>query len=236
METSMNLRGLAGKFYKRRIELFDKLNQSVEFNATVPQGFASAQHFVNPDAGSATQSPTVKIPFYRYVNDVKLKDVPLDYLEFGVFRGWSMKQWLEINRHPESRFVGFDTFTGLPETWMAGRPAGHFNVDGKLPDLHDPRLRFVPGLFQHTLPTFLQTFRSERQMVVHIDCDLYSGTLFCLASLHPFMRPGTIVIFDEFYDLLHEFAGFHEYCTVFMRKWRGVAYRDDYIQAAVELL
>jgi hypothetical protein len=232
----MKLRRLAGTFYKRRIELFDKLNQSVEFNSKVPQAFASAKHFVNPDAGSPMQSPGVKIPFYHYVNDVKLHNVPVDYLEFGVFQGWSMKQWLEINTHGDSRFVGFDTFTGLPESWMKGRPAGHFNVNGNLPDLHDSRLRFVRGLFQETLPGFIRTFRNERQLVVHIDCDLYSSTLFCLASLHPYMPPGTILIFDEFYDVMHEFAGFHEYFTVFMRKWQAVAYRDDYIQAAIELL
>ena len=232
----MSLRTVAGTLYTRRIRLFDKLNQLVEFNATVPQAFAAAQHFVNADAGTPTQSPSVKIPFYRYVNDVHLNNVPVDYLEFGVFRGWSMKQWLSINQHPESRFFGFDTFTGLPETWMKGRLAGHFDVNGSFPDLSDPRVKFIKGLFQETLPGFLQTFRNDRQLVVHIDCDLYAGTLFCLASLHPFMRPGTIVMFDEFYDVLHEFAGFHEYCKVFVRRWRAVAYRDAYIQAAIELL
>jgi len=232
----MSLRALANTFYKRRITLFDKLNRTVDFNSTVPAAFAGVRHFVNADAGTPTQSPTVKVPFYRFVNDTHLKNVPINYLEFGVFRGWSMKQWLEINQHADSRFFGFDTFTGLPETWMKGREAGHFNVDGKPPDLNDPRLRFIKGLFQDTLPSFLQTFHSDRQMVVHIDCDLYGGTMFCLASLHPFMRPGTIVMFDEFYDVFHEFAGFHEYCKVFARRWRAVAYRDAYIQAAVELL
>ena len=232
----MRLRPIANALYKRRIELFDQLNQSVAFAETVPPAFASAKHFENPDAGSPTQSPARKIPFYQYVNDVAIKNVPIDYLEFGVFRGWSMKQWLEINKHPESRFIGFDCFKGLPERWMKGRPVGHFNVDGELPQLNDTRVEFVSGLFQHTLPDFLRTYRAERQVVVHIDCDLYSGTLFCLASLHPHMPPGTIVMFDEFYDLLHEFAGFHEYHTTFMREWEGVAYRDEFVQAAVRLL
>jgi hypothetical protein len=170
------------------------------------------------------------------VNDVALNNVPVTYLEFGVFKGWSMRQWLEINQHSVSRFVGFDTFTGLPEDWMEGRKAGHFNVQGEAPPLDDPRVQFVPGLFQRTLPGFLRSFRIEHQLVVHIDCDLYSGTLFCLAALDPYMPPGTIVMFDEFYDLLHEFAGFNDYCAAFMRNWQAVAYRDDYIQAAVRLL
>ena len=232
----MRLRPIANALYKRRIELFDKLNQSVEFARTVPSGFANAKHFVNPDAGSPTQSPTRKIPFYQYVNE-SLGDVPIDYLEFGVYKGWSIQQWLDINKHPSSRFIGFDSFRGLPETWMKGfRPEGHFNRDGQVPQLDDPRVSFVVGLFQETLPDFLRTYTPSRPIVVHIDCDLYSGTLFTLASLHPYMAPGTILIFDEFYDLLHEFAGFHEYHTTFMRKWTGLAYRDDYVQAAVKLL
>ena len=231
----MRLRPIANALYKRRIELFDQLNQSVSFAETVPSGFANAKHFVNPDAGSSTQSPLRKVPFYQYVDDA-MGNVPIDYLEFGVFKGWSMQKWLEINRHPESRFVGFDCFKGLPERWMQGRPVGHFNVDGATPQLNDSRVEWVVGLFQDTLPTFLRSYQTNRQIVVHIDCDLYSGTLFCLASLHPYMPPGTVVIFDEFYDLLHEFAGFHEYHTTFMRKWEGVAYRDEFVQAAVRLL
>jgi hypothetical protein len=231
----MSMRALATALYRRKVPFVERLNRNVDFESTVPAAFATARHFVDPDRGKRMQHTNIKIPLYQYVNEV-LGNVPIVYLEFGVFRGWSIKQWLNINTHPESRFVGFDTFTGLPEDWMEGRKAGHFNVEGKPPQIDDPRVRFVPGLFQHTLPGFLESFRIEHPLVVHIDCDLYSGTLYCLATLDRVMPAGTIVMFDEFYDLLHEYAGFRDYCTAFMREWRAVAYRDSYVQAAVQLL
>lgn len=83
---------------------------------------------------------------------------PITYLEFGVHRGASMCRWLALNRHPDSRFVGFDSFKGLPERWELGGAsldAGHFSTGGQLPDVNDPRVSFVKGWFHETLPRFL---------------------------------------------------------------------------------
>jgi O-methyltransferase len=218
------LRRLAGRLYRRRIALLDRLNENVDFFATIPPSFASAERVAE------------RRSLYRFVNDVALNHEPVDYLEFGVFEGDSIRQWLQVNSHPASQFVGFDTFRGLPEDWTNEKRAGTFDVHGKLPQLHDSRARLVPGLFQQTLPETLKGFRFTHRLVVHIDCDLYSAALFCLASLDPFMPAGTIVIFDEFYDVLHEFAAFRDYSAAFTRQWRGLAYTDGYTQVALCLL
>src|SRR5262249_32268281 len=54
---------------------------------------------------------------------------PLDYLEFGVFEGKSLRHWCSLNSHPQSRFFGFDSFQGLPESWN-GAPTGTYSASG----------------------------------------------------------------------------------------------------------
>lgn len=41
----------------------------------------------------------------------------IHYFEFGVAGATSFRWWLAQNGNPDSRFHGFDTFEGLPETW-----------------------------------------------------------------------------------------------------------------------
>lgn len=109
-----------------------------------------------------------------------------------------MKAWSSLNLHPDSRFVGFDTFEGLPEDWTRDKPAGTFACNGRVPETADTRVEFVQGLFQCTLYDFFDRFIPQRRLVVHIDCDIYSGELFCLAVLDRIMVPSSLLVFDEF--------------------------------------
>jgi len=216
-------RGIARMAFPRRIEFLDKLNQHAEFAKSLPKLLNGA-----PEVPSSVE-------LYRRVNDVVLENGPIDYLEFGVFKGWSMRQWTSLNQHPRSRFAGFDTFTGLPEDWTPAKRAGAFNADGRAPQFDDTRVQFVTGLFQHTLVDFLKSFQVKNRLVIHVDCDLYSATLFCLATLDRHMPSGTLIIFDEFYNLLHEFAAFRDYSKAFMRSAQGIAYTHHYTQVALQL-
>src|SRR5262249_37190137 len=115
-----------------------------------------------------------RLELYEYVNREILKLAPIDYLEFGVFKGESIFNWMELNPDPASRFVGFDTFTGLPETWdriSSSRPSGDFDVGGQIPRTNDNRVQFVKGLFQDTLPGFLEHFEPTNPLVIHNDSD-----------------------------------------------------------------
>ena len=160
---------------------------------------------------------------------------PIDYLEFGVHQGHSILHWASRARSPENRFFGFDTFSGLPEEWNRDYPAGRFDAGGKTPTTADTRVTFVKGLFQDTLPGFLETFRPRARVVVNVDCDLYSSTLYCLTMLDRVLKPGSLLIFDEFGDVQHEFRAFNDYCASYRRKVRTLCTHDDYFTAAFEV-
>ncbi|MEM3907849.1 MAG: TylF/MycF/NovP-related O-methyltransferase, partial [Nitrososphaerota archaeon] len=95
-----------------------------------------------------------------------------------MYQGDSIQKISRLNNNPESRFFGFDSFSGLPEYWFKDFPAGPFNVGGKIPVIDDNRVNFVKGLFQDTLPDFLRTFKPRNKLIILLDADLYSSTMF----------------------------------------------------------
>lgn len=140
---------------------------------------------------------------------------PLDYFEFGVYSGKSFLPWMTRNQHADSRFFGFDTFTGLPETWDENRPAGAFDAKGRFPDTgDDTRAEFHAGIFQHSLHPFLNSWSRQdgRKLVMHIDCDIFTGAIYSLFAMEPFLRDGDYVLFDEFKDHNNEFRAWEIFC------------------------
>jgi O-methyltransferase len=217
-------RRAASFIYPRRIELFDRLNLNTTFRDVVNAHFGSSAAADNRDR------------LYRHVHDTFVGEAAITYLEFGVWKGDSITSWAEMNKHQESRLYGFDTFTGLPEDWNQVTLRGAFDLKGNVPTVNDSRVTLIPGLFQKSLYSFLESFRSTNPIIVHIDSDLYSSALFVLTALDRVLRPGTIIIFDEFFDLQHEFAAFLDYTQSFYREWRALAHTRRYVQAAVMLV
>ena len=172
---------------------------------------------------------------YNYIQGSILSGLPIDYLEFGVAEGASLIAWLELNRNQDSRFWGFDSFEGLPETWHKGRPKGTFSRGGKPTQISDSRLEFVVGLFQDTLASFLEKTVLKHRLVIHNDCDLYSATLYTLSQLDSIAQPGTIIIFDEFWDASHEFRALMDYSAAYGRKFKTIAATNRFAQAAILL-
>jgi hypothetical protein len=174
---------------------------------------------------------------YKYVNKRVLGNAPMDYLEFGVFGGDSFKTWLRLNDQPESRFWGFDSFEGLPEDWKEGAGKGTFDRKGQIPKVDDPRAAFVKGWFQDSLPGFLQNFEPKNRLVMHMDADLFTSTLYVLMNMDRFIRPGTVILFDEFKGTVRfeEFEALHHYANCCRREWRLLAARRDHVKVAVEI-
>jgi hypothetical protein len=131
------------------------------------------------------------------------------YLEFGVFRGDSMRYWSRRLKNPRAKLHGFDSFEGLPEAWNIDSPQGHFSTNGAIPMIEDPRVRFFKGWFNETLPGY-QVPPHDR-LVLDMDADLYSSTIYVLKTLESFIVPGTYIYFDEFADRQNELRAFSEF-------------------------
>jgi len=162
----------------------------------------------------------------------------IDYLEFGVHQGYSILYFADQIRSTNSRFFGFDTFSGLPEDWTGSHsdyPRGHFDTGGRIPETNDSRIKFFAGLFQETLPEFLIDFKTDNKVIVNIDCDLYSSTLYCLTKLDAFLPKVTILIFDEFGEVLHEFRAASDYISSYQREVKVICSHCNCYTVAVEL-
>jgi hypothetical protein len=134
----------------------------------------------------------------------RVADERVLYLEFGVLRGKSLRWWSEALRHPESRLHGFDSFEGLPEPFDVGGPYGKgaCNAQGIIPDLDDPRVELYPGWFEDVLPSYVMP--AHDVLVVTMDADLYSSTIFVLRWLRPYLEPGAYLYFDNLSRPEHE--------------------------------
>ncbi|WP_158888560.1 class I SAM-dependent methyltransferase [Amycolatopsis anabasis] len=154
-------------------------------------------------------------------------------LEFGVYTGGTLK--VIATARPEGGVYGFDSFEGLPENWRNGFPAGTFSVDG-LPDV--PGAELVVGWFDETLPDFLAAHPGPVDFL-HVDGDLYSSAKTVLDQVGPRLRPGSVILFDEFFNFPgwqgHEARAWHEYVerTGIEFSYEGYTYANEQVVVRV---
>ena len=172
---------------------------------------------------------------YQYLLKSENLDSSISYLEFGVAQGHSFKWWVEHNKNQDSKFWGFDTFTGLPEQWDQFE-AGAMSVGGQFPEVNDERAKFVKGLFQDTLSDFLKTFDNEKRKIIHLDADLYSSTLYVLTMLDPYLKKDDILIFDEFGVPTHEFLAYVNYLSAYRRDIKLIGAANNYFFTAFKVI
>jgi hypothetical protein len=147
----------------------------------------------------------------------KIENEVVLFLEFGVFQGESLRIWSKLLRNPLSSLHGFDSFEGLPEAWNT-LPKGSYDAKGILPRFDDPRIILHKGWFHETLPGFV--LPEHTRLVLNLDADLYSSTKYVQDTLREVICPGTIIIFDEFNDRLHELKAFSEFLEANPMKFR----------------
>lgn len=121
--------------------------------------------------------------------------------ELGVYKGGSLKRMSDA--FPEREFLGFDTFEGLPEVdWSESEPhnPGDFG-DTSLEAVENflgsnPKIKLIKGYF----PSSMSVFKTESLQFsfVHVDTDFYQSIKACLDFFYPILKPGGIMVFDDY--------------------------------------
>lgn len=135
--------------------------------------------------------------FWRHILDLLPNEGHL--LEVGVFRGLSINMIAaDRERRGDRRTIhGFDSFEGLQEDWSGeALPSGFFNQAGTLPTVR-ANVRLHKGWVQDTLTPFMAGTDDKRVALLHIDTDTYTPARFTLDAAMPFLKPGSIIVFDE---------------------------------------
>lgn len=158
------------------------------------------------------------------------------YLEFGVFRGHTIRF---ISKHlPEGSTIhGFDSFVGLPEAWGGfDLGARAFNRGGRMPSV-PKNVKLYKGWFSEVLPGWTAA-NPGPVAYVHIDCDLYSSTVDIFNALAGSLQPGTVILFDEYFNYPnweeHEFRAWHEFVAQYQVRYEYLAYARQ--QVVVRIL
>lgn len=141
--------------------------------------------------------------------------VPGDYCEFGLYRGHTFQYAARLlgPALPEMRFIGFDSFEGLPA------PVGIDSVNGYTSNFSEgefavslddvkrtvaaagtdmSKVAFVKGWFNETLnDNTARDIGLTHVAAAWIDCDLYESTVPVLEFLTKRLSEGSILLFDD---------------------------------------
>ena len=168
--------------------------------------------------------------FYDAV--IALAENSRPFYEFGVWNGISF-QYL-INNFKKG--FGFDTFTGLPESWHDSQPKGAYSSFGSVPKIAGGE--FIVGNFEDTLPKFFSKKRPLASLI-NFDADLYSSTLCALNYSNNIIDEKSILIFDEFLTNDNwekdEYKALNEFCDSLSISYDVIAVSFYSKQVAIKL-
>ncbi|GHU19204.1 hypothetical protein FACS189475_06010 [Betaproteobacteria bacterium] len=181
------------------------------YNRMQRRAFTETEDFIEKNM------PDIVFPHTRErLLEFSLQKITTDglFMEFGVWKGGSINVISKIKS--EKTIYGFDSFYGLPEDWTGHRVLkGGLSTDGLLPDVNK-NVVLIKGLFEDTLPAFLDSNKNTPVAFLHCDSDLYSSTKTILKFLGDRITAGTVIVFDDFFNYpgwrRHEYKAFKEFC------------------------
>ncbi len=155
------------------------------------------------------------------------------YLEFGVFSGKSINFFSNY----VDEIYGFDSFQGLKEDWQGFDVLkGTFDLGGKIPRLNKNVIP-ISGWVQDTLEKFLNEKKPNINFV-HMDLDTYDSSKFVLKKIKPYLKKGSIVLFDELYNFAGWEAGEYKALkeTFNDDEYKFIAFSKDSHQAIIKIV
>jgi hypothetical protein len=213
---------------------FSHRNKHYSFNA-------EAKEFVNTYLKNAKQLES-DADVLKYASEaVKINGA---YIELGTASGRTANFIAALN--PTRKIHGFDSFfEGLPAKWV--RPdvdidAGTFAYRDKsmVPPPVLDNILLYNGPFNKTLPLFKKAILKDTPIsFLHVDSDIYTSAKQAFDVLGSNIVPGTIIVFDEFYNYPnskeHEFKAFQELVKTHNLAYEYIAYNINHEQVAVRI-
>jgi hypothetical protein len=151
--------------------------------------------------------------FYNAMRFIAFNQVKGDYLEFGVFGGFTFNlAYKHSHLHRNNMHLyGFDSFEGLPKPegidshpqWVEGEMASNMNdLKNSLKALgvNESKYTLVPGFYKESLTAQTrEKLNLKKAAFIYIDCDLYQSTVSVLDFALPLLQTGTIIAFDDWF-------------------------------------
>ena len=152
---------------------------------------------------------------YHYEIYKKIKSIPGDVIELGVFKGISLIRFLTFRSLVENSFsrkiIGFDTFGKFPVSRnledqrfikrhlpKAGNAISVEELDNILFEKKFENYQLIKGNILKTLPTYINNNRDNKIALLHLDMDIYEPTKFALEKLFKKMSPNGIILIDDY--------------------------------------
>ena len=76
----------------------------------------------------------------------------------------------------------------------------------------------------------------SRRLVIHLDADLFSSTLYVLTTLARHFKTGDIIFFDNFICSLDEFRAFEDWSKSYRVNYEVLGEVDEYIRVCIKIV
>ena len=174
---------------------------------------------------------------HRFEHFLKVKDLPGDIVEVGVFKGSGISSFMKFIEiycpNSNKKVVGFDIFDTVEAKEILEKDS-EIDKDNMIvvydrvssndltlesvtnrlnqTKISSDKFKLIKGDVQHSIPKFIEENIGFRISLLYIDVDLDRPTYFTLKYLWDRILPGGVILFDEYeYHKFSESAGVEKF-------------------------